>query len=258
MGSVRGFLITIAIVLLPTAARAQSAAQDVAARASQVHAQYCAEVASTSDEGTAARGIVEVGEVWAEVAEVHAATGASWLLYWRGVLAQCIGQDERAAEALIGFVESSPEADGMNTMDRDARKRLSWLKPDYEPPQPVKPPRTPPTPEERARAGRIAGGLVLALGAAGAGAGSGFGFLSLSGTHLTLTTATHSTANVEGLLDQGDGQMAVGIGLAAGATVAAIASIATFVSAGKEPHVEAGLSAVPLDGGVALVLGGRW
>ena len=251
----RGLLLTIILLLLPTTARAQDAAQDVAAKASQVHAQFCAAVAATSDEGTAARSIVEVGEVWAEVAEVHEATGATWLLYWRGLLAQCLNQDDRAIEALIGFVESNPEADGMGTMAKDARQRLSRLKPDYKPPQPVKPPQTP---EERARSGRIGGGLVLAFSAAGAGAGSGIGFGSLAGTHSALTTAPHPTSEIEVLLDQGDGQMAAGIGLAAGATAAVIGAIATFASAGKKPRAQVGVVSVPLDRGIALAVGGRW
>lgn len=242
----------IVLVLLPTTSWAQSAAEQIAARAQRAHEQHCANVAGSDDEGAAARSISEVGAVWAEVAEVHKATGASWLLYWRGVLAQCLDQDERAADALIGFVESDPTSAGMGAMVRDAENRLSRLRPDYAPPKPAK---VPPTPEQRRRTGEIGAGL--ALGAAGAGAGSGVGFGQFSATRAAVNTTVLTTSEIDGLIVQGDGQIAAGIGLALGAGVAAVASIAAF--ARKSPRgAEVAVVPVPMAAGAGLVVGGRW
>ena len=252
---VRPLSLLLLLLTLPATAWAQGPAEEVAAKAQQAHDEHCADVASAGAESDAARATVEVGEVWAEVAEVYDATGATWLLYWRGLLAQCIGQEERAADALVEFIESDPTTEGLTAMANDARKRLKRLRPDYEPP---KPQRLPPTPEQRRHGGQVGAGVVLGLGAAGAGVGSGLGFVQLSATHTTLTTARHSTAEVEGLLDQGDAQLAAGIGLAVGAGVAVVASIGVLARAARRPKVEVAVLAAPMDGGVALGVGGRW
>ena len=223
-----------------------------------VHDTYCAEVAATANDGDAAQALVEVGEAWAEVARVQEATGNEWLLYWVGVLARCLSQDDRAAEALIAFLESDTATQGLPAMERDARKRLMRLRPDYVPPEPPEPEAPPTSPEQRRRSGQIAGGVVLAIGAAGAGVGSGAGFAGLARTESTLTTATHPTAEVDGLLAQGDGQMAAGIGLAAGATVAIVASIAALADAGGHVRTDIVLLVAPVPDGAVLAVGGRW
>ena len=230
-------------------------AEQIAAKAQKTHEDHCAKAAGAGAESDAALATAEVGAVWAEVALVHETTGATWLLYWRGLLAQCIGQNERAAEALEEFVESGAALDGMDAMVRDAEKRLRRLRPEYDAPERA---RRPPTPEQRRRAGQLAAGLVLAFGAGGAGAGSAAGFSGLASTHSTLMSLTRSASAAEGLLDQGDHQLAAGVGLAAGATVAAVISIASFVGAGRPSQVGVVLLPTPIVGGMALSAGGRW
>ncbi len=243
------FFAGLALLLLPASALA-GPAEEIATRAQHAHEAHCPEVAGTEDEGDAARAIVEVGGVWAELADVHDATGATWLLYWRGLLAQCIGQDARAVEALIGFVESGAEAEGMAAMVRNARKRLRRLAPDYSPP---KRQRSVPSAEVR---GRVAGGVALAVGAAGAGVGSSVGFGTLSNTHATLTGATHPAAEAESLVVTGDGQLAAGVGLAVGALAAGVAAGAVFGATAAKVEVAAGVA--PLEDGLVLLVGGRW
>ena len=246
-------LLLISLVLAPAVGWAADPAEQVAARAQSAHEEYCAEVEAAKHEGDAARAIGEVSAVWADVAEVYEETGASWLLYWRGLLAQCIGQDERAAEALIGFLDSDPSASGMDAMVRDAQLRLRRLRPDYQPPRPERPPLSP---AARRRNTRLGAGVGLVLGSAGAGVGSGVGFAQLSGTHDALTSSLLSTSQADGLIAQGDGQLAAGVGLALGAGVAAVASIAVF--AGSQGGAELAVAAVPLRQGLGLVFGGRW
>ena len=222
------------------------------------HDTYCAEVAGSADDGDAALALVEVGGAWAEVARVQEATGNEWLLYWVGVLAQCLSQDDRAAQALVEFLESDTATEGLLAMERDARKRLMRLRPDYVPPEPPDPVASPTSPEQQRRSGQIAGGVVLAIGAAGAGAGSGAGFAGLAGTESTLTTATHPTAEVDGLLAQGDGQLVAGVGLAVGTTAAIAASIAAFADAGGRSPADVVFLVAPVPDGAALTVGGRW
>lgn len=254
----RGLLLSIAIVLLPATAGAQSAVERVAARASNAHDTYCAEVAGSADDADAALALVEVGAAWAEVARVQKATGREWLLYWAGVLAQCLSQDDRAAEALTEFLESDAATEGLAAMERDARRRLTRLRPDYVPPETPDPEPLPTTPDQRRRSGQIAAGVALAVAAAGAGAGSGAGFVGLAGSHRTLTTETHSRAEVDGLLARGDGQAVAGISLAAGATAALVASIAAFAGNGGRARADVVVLAAPLADGAALMVGGRW
>ena len=242
------------LVALPSTAGAQSAAEEVAAKASQAHDTHCAEVAGTTDEGAAALAIGQVSAVWAEVTQVYEATGETWLMYWRGVLAQCLRQDDRAAEALVEFVESDTAAKGLAAMARDARKRLGRLLPDYVPPKPERPP---PTPDDRQRASRTAGGILLALGAAGAGVGSGVGFGQVSATRSVAEGALHTRAEADALIVQGNGQVGAGVGLGVGAGVAAVASIAAFAAKGSV-KVEVAVVPVPLTSGVVIAVGGRW
>lgn len=153
----RPLILLLVVVLLPATAWSGDAAEEVAARAQRAHEEHCPEVAGTGDEGDAARAIGEVSAVWVDVTEVYEETGATWLLYWRGVLAQCLGQSDRAAEALAGFLESDPTSEGLTAMMHDAHKRLRRLRPDD---VPIRAPRPAPSPEERQRSGRVAAGAA--------------------------------------------------------------------------------------------------
>ncbi len=253
-------LLLLVLVLLPSAVHAKDLAEQIAAKAQKTHQENCAEAAGAGAESDAALATAEVGAVWAEVALVHEETGATWLLYWRGLLAQCIGQTERAADALTEFVQSDASVTGMDAMVRDARKRLKRLRPGGVPPKratPAKVPRPPPSPEQRARSGRVVGGIVLAMGAVGVGVGSGVGFSEFSSTRTTLTTQVLLAADSDSLITRGDGQIAASVGLAIGAGFVAVASIAAFAGASRlSPQVA--VLAVPLPDGAGLVLGGRW
>ena len=121
------FMVLLWAFALVSLSFARSASADeaatVAARAWEVHQAQCAEVAAGSD-ASAADSMVEVTEVWREVISTYEKTGASFLLYWRGVLAQCLGQPERAAEDLKLFVALEEFEDDFAAQVRDARARL--------------------------------------------------------------------------------------------------------------------------------------
>jgi hypothetical protein len=123
----RSTLVVTALAGLLLAISARPAAADetamLAARAWEVHQAQCAEVAAGSD-AAAADSMVEVTEVWREIISTYEKTGASFLLYWRGVLAQCLGQPERAAEDLQLFVALEQLEEAFMPQVRDARTRL--------------------------------------------------------------------------------------------------------------------------------------
>lgn len=122
-----GLLLIAAAV--PGLALAQNApAEDLAIRANDVNQTWCADIYG-GEISDAAEGYREVAEVWADLDAQLAEEQDAALTYWRGILAQCLGQDERAAEDLrtfVALVEETGEGDEGNlaAMEEDARRRL--------------------------------------------------------------------------------------------------------------------------------------
>ena len=114
---------TAALLVALVRPAAADQTEELAARAWEVHQAQCAELAAGSD-ASAADSMVEVTEVWREVITAYEETGAGFLLYWRGVLAQCLGQPERAAEDLQLFVALEQLEEAFMPQVRDARTRL--------------------------------------------------------------------------------------------------------------------------------------
>ena len=79
-------------------------ATDTAQAAAQVHAEHCAQVWGKND-ALAAGSMVAVSQQWARVVEVYEQSKASYLLYWRAMLTECLGQDERAMIDFQAFIE---------------------------------------------------------------------------------------------------------------------------------------------------------
>lgn len=240
----------LALLLLSTPAWAQDPAEAVAARAQAVHEAHCADVAVADDSG-AAQAIGEVSAVWVDVADVHQETGATWLLYWRGLLAQCIGQEERAREALTEFLASDAGDEGMGAMVGDARLRLKRM----DGASPVRSASAPLSPE---RSGRIVAGLSFGIGAGGAAAGSAAGLVQHSTTAAQLTSNLWSTDEADTLIATGDGQLAASIGLIGGAVAATVGSVAAFVASGEDTVPPVAVIVSPRHGGAMVALGGRW
>jgi len=116
-------LAVVALITLPTIATAEEPAV-VAADAYDVHQAHCASVAGGSTQA-AAESMAEVTEVWQRVIAAYEGSGRTYLLYWRGVLGECLGQAERAGSDLRLFVdlEQFGSAD-MQPLIRDSRTRL--------------------------------------------------------------------------------------------------------------------------------------
>ena len=113
-------------LLAPTLARGGDPAVDAAVQADDVNQQHCASL-DTRQVDRAASATVAVAEAWGRVDEVYEQTGADYLLYWRGVLAQCLGRDEAALADLTAFVQGQEGSTQFSSMVKLARTRVRRL-----------------------------------------------------------------------------------------------------------------------------------
>ncbi len=131
----------ICVVLLAVAGAPDSRADEplpvveAAELAFATHQSHCPDLAA-GDTGVAAEALVEVGEVWAEVDRTYAMDPEPFLLYWRGVLAQCLGQETRAVDDLRGFYRTHRDDADLANLSKDARRRLALLGVRVRPPRP--------------------------------------------------------------------------------------------------------------------------
>jgi hypothetical protein len=125
-------LLVCTVVLHARPADAQETSADaLAVRANEVHQTWCADIYG-AEISAAAAGYREVSEVWAVVDVSLQDAANAPLIYWRGVLAQCLGQDDRAAEDLILFLEMLEAGDRVDrealaAMEEDARRRAAII-----------------------------------------------------------------------------------------------------------------------------------
>ncbi len=93
----------LAVLLLLASNAWAGPAEDAALKANQVRDVHCAEMAADRTSSMTS-ALVAVAPVLDEVSRVYEQTKAPYLLYWRGVLLQCSGQEARATEDLDTFV----------------------------------------------------------------------------------------------------------------------------------------------------------
>jgi len=131
-------LIVLAVLLgWPCAAPAQEpeevvSADDLAIRASEAQVEYCAEIYG-GDVGGAVAGYKEGSTIWGLLNNAIEADPQPVLLYWSGLMAQCLGQEDRAVTDLRRFLGDFEEGGALEgdtafgTMRKDAEKRLKRL-----------------------------------------------------------------------------------------------------------------------------------
>jgi hypothetical protein len=106
--------------------RAADPAVDAALQAEAVNAEHCANLYSAQAKRAASSNLA-IAEVWSHVTDVYEATTSPFLLYWRGVLAQCLGRDEAAVADLEAFVESQGTSAIYASSVQQAKSRLKKL-----------------------------------------------------------------------------------------------------------------------------------
>ena len=109
-----------------TPAKAKVSSEHLAVEASNVQNDHCADAASKADTG-GLRSISTVSNTWVRVSERYDLSGESYLLYWRGVLAQCMDQEERALTDLKQFITRSEGNSLWAALIKDAQRRVRQL-----------------------------------------------------------------------------------------------------------------------------------
>jgi hypothetical protein len=228
--------------------------QWAAVQAADVHSQYCAEGVDQTI-GSAGSAMVKVAEVWASLDGMPERTGATGLLYWRGLLAECLNRPEHAIRDLSAFLELHQHDATWVEPAQDAIRRLRRMGVAVEA-GPSKPP-----------VGRIVGVAVGGLQGVGAGvlgalAGVRAGHLNeLRSTYTSgsLTTDDFAIVDAQGV----DAARDVN-GFAAGAAGFTVGALTTVLISALAPDSGAGtvhrvaLVAVPTPDGAVIALGGRW
>lgn len=129
--------ICLACASSPGIARADDV-EGLATLANDVNQEYCAEIYA-QDVGLAAQGYQKVAAAWEAVDLGYENTDSSVLLYWRAVLAQCLGQAEIAERDLQVLVQREADAEDSDIagMLGDAQRRLKRLAAQPDPARPA-------------------------------------------------------------------------------------------------------------------------
>jgi len=170
-----------------------------------------------------------------------------YLLYWSGVLAQCLGQLDEAQARLEAFVSLRAESALWTSLVEDATRRLRILMaadPDADKPNPWR------------IVGAVGGG-ALGLTAVGTGLGAGSAWTDSQEISAQLYAEPHRPAALGSLLAEGEALSGQHRGLvvataALGATSAALLAVA--LASSDRPA----FALLPTSDGVVLALGGRW
>ncbi len=249
---------TARLALIPFAVMALAAAPtDVAIQAAEVHEELCADAAG-NDISSAGSSIARVSGTWVEVSEAYEESKDQSLLYWRGLLALCIGRDDLGSADLEAFVATSGDDKALVGQVKDAKKRLRRVSAKSAPAS------TGPDP------GGIALGVGLAGGAAGLGGLSGWQNQVRLDLEARFESGGAQTAELDAIQSETGPAaarnsglfLATASGLAVGAVTALIITAArggpnAVAGAPVSPPIYAIAAPLP-DGGFALTVGGAW
>ena len=124
----RSSLLTLLLaLLLPAAATAKPMTPpEAAAAAYEINQESCVDVyaGKQTDRGAA---LVEVSKVYLEISSVYERSEVSYLLYWMGVLGQCLNQPS-ARDSFLEFLAAERDSTVLVDQVRDARRRLRFIK----------------------------------------------------------------------------------------------------------------------------------
>ena len=120
-------LLSAVLAAAPAAAsdKVQTAEEAALAAAAVLDAE-CLDMAGGGATDSA-EALVAVGPVLAEVSRTYDATRALSLLYWRGLLGSCVGQEQRAVQDLGAFVGAAADLPEYADQVRDSLRRLQRL-----------------------------------------------------------------------------------------------------------------------------------
>lgn len=246
--------IFLASLLAPAPARAgrDAEAEALAARASSTVDEHCSDAAQ-ADVTLAAESVARVSTVWAEVSKALEDSRKVYLLYWRGVLGQCLNQEEKALDDFEEFLRARGGSMSWASLVDDAERRIRVLKRKLG----VRPDPPPGAP------GFVVG-AALAGGAAASGGLSGWQWSEALATMDALAAGEHVGGDAAAYQTAGDSAATTShvlAGTAAG--LGAAAAISIVIGATRPPkgartaHTVVPVL-VPTEGGAVAGLAGRW
>jgi len=118
-------LLALPVLLFLVGSALADDAMTIALEADSVNQEFCVDI--YNKEGTAGNALVRVGEVLKLVDKSYKANEVGYLLYWRGVLKQCLRDYEGAKTDLAAFIKSQGNSTMFAALVRDAQKRLRRL-----------------------------------------------------------------------------------------------------------------------------------
>ncbi len=123
-------LLALAAALISSTSAFAGEVDDIAIEADRLNQAACLAVAEQQAVNKAGVAMAEVSVLWVKVDEVFEAAAEpkpTFLLYWRGVLAQCLDRNELALSDLEGFVEAEAGKPGSADLVKDATRRIVRL-----------------------------------------------------------------------------------------------------------------------------------
>jgi hypothetical protein len=233
-----------------SAAERDSEAEALAVEAQGVVEQYCSDAAG-DDVTTAAESVATVSAVWAKVSASLESSRKVYLLYWRGVLGQCLDQEDKALADLAAFLAARGESTALAALASDAQRRVRQLerkRGSGSGPHPGTP-------------GFVLGG-VFAAGGAAAGVLSAWQWGQAQNVANELALGVHIGSDVSGWQVDGDrAQLSSRILAGVGAGLGAAGLTAVLLGASRK-SARSGTALVPWvspeSGGFSVGIGGRW
>ena len=249
-------LLALGVLLFPFDARTEelgtdAASEAIALEAARIVEEHCAEVAGGTATA-AAVSVTTVSEVWRRVSEELEQSRKVYLLYWRGVLGQCLDQEERALTDLTEFVEARRGSDLWSSLVADARRRVTYLQRKLGRRRGLSPA------QRRAAAGVGVGFAVGSAALAGSGGAEWEAARSVAGQ---IYAEPHDSDDLAALISEGDAHATasrVTTGLSIGLGAAAVGSLVLAATRQGGATWTSVVLPVPLEGGGMLVWGQRW
>ena len=232
---------------------------DVAAAAmaaSQVHEQHCADT-SGNDVSVFGAAMSQGSGALVEVSAAYDATKDPSLLFWRGLLALCIGREDVGATDLQAFLDGVEGQSAYSDQIRDARRRLRRVQVSL---------------ERGSDSTPAPGGIVAGVGLA-AGTGAFAGLSSWQAVELRLATENlvegrFQQADIDAALEEGPQQAERANAFLGAAVGMGVRSLVAFVVTAATRGRSAGaaswnapapvLALAPTPGGAHLTVGVRW
>jgi hypothetical protein len=118
------------LLLLLAAPAFAGEADKIAMEADSVNQAACLDVAEQTAVNKAGVAMAEVSVVWVKVDEIYSASPEprpAYLLYWRGVLGQCLDRDELALADLRAFATTQASNAAYAGLVKDAERRILRL-----------------------------------------------------------------------------------------------------------------------------------